>query len=546
MDIRATLRRSVERPWALLTLLLALVLSVIVTNPFGEFAVNDDWFYYWSVYGFHWSNFKLDSLITPSLMGQVFYGHALVKIFGFSFTLLRLSTIILAAVGTFFFYRLLLRIGLSRGAAVLSSSVLWFNPIFFFLSFSFMTDVPALVFVMIATYFFWRWHQGGSRMALVAALLFTIYAYLIRQSYALVLLAVAVLVFWPHQGKKRDWWSMAIYLMSLLAAFGLKLWLTGRGWWPTNDVSLHSFENLPQVASNFYQQLYYVWHYLALFLAPVTIIFFVRLDSARRWRGILSGLASVALGLALYAYYGLVFPYFGNVISVYGLGPRQPNLTLAGAPTPLLVPLAAFVLTVIVSFVAGVSLYLLISGAWRLLKERAFGEDFRFSIFLAVNIVTQFGVVALFVGFDRYYLSLLFFTLVLLALVGRNQKTRAVSWVLLALFAVISIVGTSSYLRENALKWQLANDLVARGEKITQVDGGYEWLGWNWYKKGNPTWLPYYDPSKPWYITSLFPDVLRNYVISYDAMSAGYRLVGVYSYPRPLLGTGELYLLKSK
>jgi hypothetical protein len=117
---------------------------------------------------------------------------------------------------------------------------------------------------------------------------------------------------------------------------------------------------------------------------------------------------------------------------------------------------------------------------------------------------------------------------------------------LLALFAVVSIIGTSSYLRESALKWHIANDLVARGQKITQVDGGYEWLGWNWYKKGNPTWLPYYDPSKPWYITSIFTDVLRDYVISYDATVAGYHLVGAYSYPRPLLGDGRLYLLKSK
>jgi 4-amino-4-deoxy-L-arabinose transferase-like glycosyltransferase len=537
-------RRAVERPWALLVLLLALALSVVVTNPLGEFAVNDDWFYYWSLQGFHWSSFKLDSLITPSLMGQIFYGHALVKIFGFSFTLLRLSTIVLAAVGTFFFYRLLRKIGLARDASVLSSLVLWFNPIFFFLSFSFMTDVPALAFVMIATYFFWRWHQGGSRVSLAAALLLTIYACLIRQSYALVLLAAAVLVFWPRQGKKRDWWSAAIYLMSLVVAFGVKLWLAWCGWWPTNDVSLHSFENVSEVASNFYQQLYYVWHYLALFLAPVTIIFFARLNSARRWRGVLSGLASMALGLGLYVYYGLVFPYFGNVISVYGLGPREPNLTLAGAPMPLLAPLATFVLTVIVSFVAGVSLYLLISGARRLLKERAFGDNFRFGIFLVVNVVTQFGVVALLVGFDRYYLSLLFFMLVLLALVCHDQKTRAVSWILLALFAVVSIVGTSSYLRESALKWQIANRLINQGEKITQVDGGYEWLGWNWYKKGNPTWLPYYDPSKPWYITSLFPDVLRDYVISYDAVAVGYRLVGVYSYPRPLLGDGKLYLLK--
>src|SRR5207248_711133 len=95
-------------------------------------------------------------------------------LFGFSHTTLRISTLVLAGSGVLAFY-LLLRELLDPGRALLGALLLLFNPLFVFLSYSFMTDVPFLSLALWALFCYVRalrarsprlgWLAAGSALA---------------------------------------------------------------------------------------------------------------------------------------------------------------------------------------------------------------------------------------------------------------------------------------------------------------------------------------------------------------------------------------------
>ena len=77
-------------------------------SPQGGFALNDDWVHTDTI--LHWvqtGNFRLMPFAGPTFYVPILYGAALTKIFGFSFTLLRESTLVLTFFLLFTFYFLL-------------------------------------------------------------------------------------------------------------------------------------------------------------------------------------------------------------------------------------------------------------------------------------------------------------------------------------------------------------------------------------------------------------------------------------------------------
>jgi hypothetical protein len=85
-------------------LLLALIWTfmVIVVNPVGNFPLNDDWAYGYSVQALvENGQLRFSDWTASNLFGQVLWGALFCLPFGFSFTALRLSTAVLGFVGVF-------------------------------------------------------------------------------------------------------------------------------------------------------------------------------------------------------------------------------------------------------------------------------------------------------------------------------------------------------------------------------------------------------------------------------------------------------------
>ena len=128
-------------------------------------------------------------------LAQILWGALFSRLLGFSFAVLRLSTLVLAWAGLLAFYGTLRELGTRPLLAGLGTLMLWCNPVFFVLSHSFMTDVPFVSLMNAALFGYVRWvkrgRTGDLSLGSVAALL----AFLIRQpGAALALIPLASLL----------------------------------------------------------------------------------------------------------------------------------------------------------------------------------------------------------------------------------------------------------------------------------------------------------------------------------------------------------------
>ena len=82
---------------------------IALINPVGDFPLNDDWCYAKSVKNYiETGELILYNWGEMTLVGQVFYGIIFSKLFGFSFTVLRISTLLFAISSSLILYKLFL------------------------------------------------------------------------------------------------------------------------------------------------------------------------------------------------------------------------------------------------------------------------------------------------------------------------------------------------------------------------------------------------------------------------------------------------------
>ena len=125
------------------------ICMVALTNPVGDFPLNDDWAYGYSVRRLlEQGQLRFSDWTGPNLFGQVLWGLLFCLPFGFSFTALRLSTAVLGLVGVLATYGILRELKTSREIAAIAALILACSPIYFVLSLTFMTDVPFTAFAI--------------------------------------------------------------------------------------------------------------------------------------------------------------------------------------------------------------------------------------------------------------------------------------------------------------------------------------------------------------------------------------------------------------
>jgi 4-amino-4-deoxy-L-arabinose transferase-like glycosyltransferase len=121
--------------------------------PFGEFSFNDDWSYsHIALNFFRLGHMAYDGWCTPTLLVQALWGSLLIRTFGFSFELLRFSTLLVAVGCAVLLQRLGRSAGLTPITATFASLALVTSPLFIPLATSFMTDVWACFFMLLCFY----------------------------------------------------------------------------------------------------------------------------------------------------------------------------------------------------------------------------------------------------------------------------------------------------------------------------------------------------------------------------------------------------------
>jgi len=517
---------------ALLTLCCVWLLLVLLTNPVGDFPLNDDWSYGRAVQSLvEHGHLELTGFTSMPLLAQVFWGALFCLPFGFSFTALRISTITLGLVGIVATHQLLNETKADSFLVLLGTLIVAANPLYFQLSLTFMTDVPFFAASMLAFLFLLRTLRTDRSSDLIPGLAFILIAMLIRQ-LAIVIPLSFLVAYWVKNGASRKLYVNALLpatlFVGLLLAYPTLLRHTiglpalyNRSYEPIAESATTGVFQIPLI---FADRLFVELIYLGLFTLPFLIALGVSLRGAGS-SSVKRSFASIWPMLFLVSLAGILvwqhrpMPLGGNVLFDTGLGPvlLRDTYVLGLAHWPA-AP-SVFWIAVTAAAVLGSALLVrqIAALTGQMIGPRHPESEIRRPVYVFVlSAAGLYSAVIAITGFlDRYLVWLLPLLLACFLLVRQNPLRpsaallhRSVALILIFSFALFAVAGTHDYLAWNRARWQALTDLMTGGLiSYRDIDGGFEFNGWYGYDaKYSP------PPPKSWwwvedddYVISLGP-----------------------------------------
>jgi 4-amino-4-deoxy-L-arabinose transferase-like glycosyltransferase len=403
----------------------------------------------------------------PSMpqLGQWLWACPFVWLLGDSFFALRVSTITLSWLGLWAFYDLLRQEEVPADRAALATGALAFNPLFFLLQGTFMTDVPALSLALVALAGYGRGLRSGGSGWLVAGCLVACLAVLTRQSALAAPLGAAALLWKSPLRGKSSWWLGVLVPAALAVA--AHIWFQQR-----NDIIVVEPRPLPPRSLVLLPFVVILWCGLATL--PLSLV----RPLAGSWRSFAVTLLVLLLFVGYWLYHGRssshldgLFPYTGTVLTPWGV---QGDLYVGERPIELGLGLRA-VLTVLCCL-AGAFL-ILEAVAW-VQRRRPLGPLVLFSLFQVPFLLVAPAL------WDRYVFILFPGAIALAAGEPSVDKRFSARWswwpggLVLALGAAVSVALMHDWLSWKAAGWELGQRAVSRGMNPLDMEGGFEWDGW--------------------------------------------------------------------
>lgn len=468
----------------LFSLSLLWLIGIMFVGYSGEFPLNDDWAYTHNVQHLvEQGEIYFSDWPAMTLIGQTLWGALFCKFFGFSFVVLRLSTLLAAWITVLSSYFLFARLSPNRSLAFWGALLLASNPLFFSLSFTFMTDIHFLCCSILSIFFYIRYRQDNQKWDWVWATFFAMWATLIRQMGILLPVIYSIHLLYNHR------WTIPLFFRAALPVFlalgTLVAYTSWRGHYygfPPQYGSL-SLLFYPLKHAYFYKNLLIrpgiLLCYLAMFWLPVVLVQLPQLwKNSLRWQKITALISTFILILIFYRSWEFI-PH-GNIFYNLGLGPQVLKDTDIDVNLP--VELSSFglfplrVLFVLAGSLLSIFLFLKYlpkkGRTYTGLQLGAILMGFAYTFYLMLD--GHF--------FDRYYLFL--FPLMGI-LVLPTKKISYPKWVLVLGIAFqlgyggFSLMATHDYLSWNRARWE-ALDYLTTQKNISpnQIDGGFEFNGW--------------------------------------------------------------------
>ncbi len=518
--------------WCIGLLTILFLGQFLFISPMGNFALNDDWVHADTIK--HWAEageFRLMPFAGPSFYLPILYGTALTKLFGFSFTTFRISTLVLSFFLLLALFFIVKRTSGNPLLAFLTALLVWSNPLFYNLSFSFMSDIPSLFFITLGIAAYVHGFEKNNTLYLFLGSLCALLAAYTRQTGVLLLGAAGVYAITQitRIGVKRVF--VAFCIPTLIGA-GVYLTLSHAQLLP-QSTDVHVFETTKELLANALRWLWYVAMYLGSIFLPLTLPWFFGEPHIRTNRTawlVIAGMISSAAIIFITA--DIYFPYASNYVSLYGIGPMDG--VIDGRLTPWLSTPVIWSMSILSAIGFGLLVILFYTVRLRSHTTRL----------LLTFSACYLSILLTFSGFDRYILPLIVAGIILVA-----ERIKQVSWhysfTLLCLFGLffISITGTKHYLDWNRARWELAEIPKSQGVMIKDIDAGFEWDGWHGYWDGLHSNAWGYPPeTDPWWIRKLYPNNSRQYIISVSPLDH-YDIVEQKHIPGPN-PNNAIYLLK--
>lgn len=535
------------RNWPFVLILGAFAVSAMIVPTMTDIATTDDWGYTRSVeILIEEGTLKIFPVVAATAVGQVLWGALFALIFGMSLGVMRLSTVVMAALGGIAIYAILRMLGVSKSRSALGMGVWLFNPLTFALSFSFMTDphFSAMMLISLAFYVKGLRPDREHLIAIVLGSLFAGFAFWIRQQGALIPLAVGTyLLFTARVRPNRE----SIKRVAAVVVLPAVMLVTYYAW-------LRWFNDAPVVQQNFFAEVresgwagtwllirrvpIYVLFYAGLLLAPIVVAIFPRrregdtpslFTSPFGFYAFGAWAALVTGGLYFAAQRGQEMPFAPQFVGAGGFGPpdvlgSRQRLYDRGTDIPIALTIAAAVGAIVIGLVV-----------CRRLLSPSTSERAGFWLVAMVGFWQLVGILPPSyhylnrgITLDRYLLPMIaVFIIVVLWALRDVQMMQPVGWVALAAVAVLSTAAARDYMVYMDAIWGMAEYANENGVENDRLDAGSGWDGYHLYTRmleenvtkarspsGSPWWVYFYaKPTDSSYIVATEPRVKSGYVV---------------------------------
>jgi len=507
-----------RRDWiATATIVIAFAAAVAITDPRGNFPLDDDWDFTLTTWNLVQNGTIQHTPFTSAVaVLQYLWGALWTVVFGMSCTVLRASTLTLSLATTLLVYGILRRLEVRETLALFAALAFFFHPLIFWASFTYMTHIPELFVSVAAFALFVEAQRRQTAGWIAAAAIVAAASFFVRQIGILNALAPLIGVLWlrpPRWKVFAAWYGTAVALFAVLMATGVLIVSRQEAGFHLPPTGLDLFEGAAHYG-------FFNVQYAALFSLPLVLCVVPVISRATAGRIAAATLWFVAIAVhMLLLRRPIPYPARGNVFVNFGLGPPTLRDTFVFLrPHPFHLGYAWLVVLMVVSTALAI-----------LLASLKMEHSFMFRVALIYCICGTLIHMFQRIYFDRYSIDTMWPVAILIPLsIARVPKVAVVALAVVALFAVS---GTAEYLSWNRARWTAYRWLQSRGVTLDQMDGGYEINALLAVRRGRK------DLGKPG-----FGVADDRYILTFGEVP-GYKTLATFPYHRLLGRDGEVRVL---
>lgn len=467
----------------------AVALCDLISRPFTTMSVCDDGPYIRVAHTFATTGHIVYNGWEATLMtSQLCVAAIFIKLFGFSFTSVRMSTLLLAMLTAFFLHRTLIRTGASTRNATLGTLTVATSPLFLMLSPTFMSDIDGLLAITLCLYGCVRALQASSDRRAVAWIWFAVvtcgFFGTSRQIAWLGNLLMVPATLWLLRARKRILVAGSIATaLSFLFIFGCTHWLSQQPY--IIPVPLIA-KDLPK--RDALRQLSYILLEIPFIVLPVIAVFSPRIFRSRP--AVRYGSLAAILVYILVAVHMRMSPdpliHFEPTAGYTGSWFNFAGAYTSLSGSPILLGLSSQIVLTVVCLAGLVGAILVavdryeqkpsqtVQGAlsWKQLGVLLLP----FSVGYLLLLIAAVGTTHLM--FDRYAMGLFGPVIIVLVRLYQERVQRdlpLVTVLLIVVMAALGVIATHNTFAMDRARVAMADELHAAGVPYTAIDGGWDY-----------------------------------------------------------------------
>lgn len=465
---------------------------VLLTNPVANMPFSDEFSYDKTALEFARTGHILYNGWATAMLGWMIpWGALFIKVFGFSFTVMRLSMLPIDAATVYLFHQILRRFGINSRNAIFGTLAFALSPIFMPSAVSFMTDIPGMFAIFVCLYMCQKAVAAATdRTAilwLASATVFNVAAGTVRQIAWLGALVMVPSTIWLLR-RRRDMkgTGVVLWIFSFVSVLLFLHWFNSQPYSVPEHIiwAPLRWKMLPHLAA----QLVKTTLCLLLVLFPVTAAWLPSLRQLHR-----SSWLRIAGGTALFIWLEILAFAAGRIDTwlmpwLNFLMPEQSSLVPGMFGTP-----AAMTLWIRLT----ISLIVIVTALIALEREihhkpsrpippgktgTSWNEvawilgPFSLSYIVLLMPRATFDQIQ-----DRYLVGLVPAILVVLLKLYQERigpKLPTVSLIVLAVFGIYSVAGTHDFYAESRAQVRAIRMIENSGVPRTSIQAGFPSDGW--------------------------------------------------------------------